>query len=64
MSNVWYYVGVRGHMFSYDHSTAWITCTCGTLNTKVSSQQAIPVSERHVRIRTRHQGSLVRKDLS
>lgn len=60
----WKYVGIRGHIFTYDLSTGYISCSCGRLGTRVSKEQAVPTSERHVRHRARAMGSLVLEDLT
>lgn len=60
----WKYAGINTHIFTYDRNTAWISCSCGQLGTRVSGPQSIPTAERHIRNRTRNVGSLVIQDLS
>lgn len=60
----WKYLGVNKHIFSYDKSTAYLKCSCGLMGVRVSIEQAIPTSERHVRNVDRILGSLMFKDLA
>lgn len=61
--NKWRFVGYN-HLFTYNAENGFLGCSCGDLGTRVSRQQSIPVSERHVRARTKTMGSLVIEDLS
>lgn len=64
MMTRWKYVGVRNHIFTYNKNTGYITCSCRTLGTRVSAEQAVPVSERHIRRSVRVMGGLKLEDLT
>lgn len=64
MKRRWKYVGVRNHIFEYNTETGWLTCGCGKLGTRVSAEQSVPVTERHVRFLAKQYGSVVLEELN